>query len=267
MVQGAEQSIARVARSKSRLTDAAPDGHTGGQEPPGVTVVIPTYNERENLPICIERVMALGPCFRVIVVDDQSPDGTGAIADELAAAYPGRVEVLHRPVKEGLGPAYLAGFRAALRTTPSMVATMDADLSHDPADLDRLVTALDGGADLALGSRYTAGGGTRGWPLYRRLLSRFGGHYAAVILGVSIADLTSGFKVFRRATLEAIELDSVRSDGYVFNIELTYRALRRGCRVVEVPIIFTDRVAGQSKLSRRIMAEAMVMVWRLRLGR
>ena len=142
---------------------------------------------------------------------------------------------------------------------------MDADLSHDPADLDRLVAVLDGD-DLALGSRYTAGGGTRGWPLYRRLLSRFGGRYTAVILGASIVDLTSGFKVSRRATLEAIELDSVRSDGYVFNIELTYRALRRGCRVVEVPIIFTDRVAGQSKLSRRIMAGAMVMIWRLRFG-
>jgi dolichol-phosphate mannosyltransferase len=254
--------------------EAAPLAVPLGQHPergqgecsPTVIVVIPTYNERENLPVCVERVLALGPRYRVIVVDDRSPDGTGETAEELAAAYPGRIEVLHRPVKEGLGPAYLAGFRAALRTGPALIATMDADLSHNPADLDRLAAAA-AEADLAIGSRYTAGGGTRGWPRYRRLLSRFGGRYAATILGVPVADPTSGFKMFRRATLEAIDLDSVRSDGYVFNIEMTYRALRRGCRVVEVPIIFTDRVAGKSKLSRRIMAEAMVMVWRLRFSR
>lgn len=246
MVQGASQSSDRAV--------------------PAVAVVIPTYNERQNLPVCIERVMALGERYRVIVVDDQSPDGTGAIADALALAYPGRVEVLHRPRKEGLGPAYLAGFRAALGGWAGLIATMDADLSHDPADLERLAAAAVD-ADLAIGSRYTAGGGTRGWPLYRRLLSRFGGRYAATILGVPIADLTSGFKLFRRATLEQLGLDSIRSDGYVFNIELTYRALRRGCRVVEVPIIFTDRIAGRSKLSRRIMAEAMIVVWRLRFGR
>lgn len=246
MVQGASQSPERTLLN--------------------VAVVIPTYNERENLPVCIERVMALGSRYRVIVVDDQSPDGTGEVADGLALAYPGRVEVLHRPVKEGLGPAYLAGFGAALRGSAGLIATMDADLSHDPADLERLAAAVVE-ADLAIGSRYTAGGGARGWPLYRRLLSRFGGRYAATILGVPIADLTSGFKLFRRATLEQLGLDSIRSDGYVFNIELTYRALRRGFRVVEVPIIFTDRIAGRSKLSRRIMAEAMIVVWRLRFSR
>jgi dolichol-phosphate mannosyltransferase len=265
MVLGATRPSTKVAGAAPSPTGALPD--TDGHNVPGsVVVVIPTYNERENLPVCVERVMALGPRYRVIVVDDRSPDGTGEVADALAAAYPGRVEVLHRPLKEGLGPAYLAGFRAALRMEPALVATMDADLSHNPDDLDRLATAT-AAADLAIGSRYAAGGGTRGWPLYRRLLSRFGGRYAATILGVPIADLTSGFKMFRRATLEAVDLNSVRSDGYVFNIEITYRALRRGCRVVEVPIIFADRVAGRSKLSRRIMAEAMVMVWRLRFSR
>lgn len=266
MVQSGKQ--ARVNRPDA----GSPTAAAGRRQPapalaaPSVTVVIPTYDERENLPVCLARVMALGDRFRVIVVDDQSPDGTGEIADALALAYPGRIDVLHRPVKEGLGPAYLAGLRAALATAPDLVATMDADLSHDPADLVRLADAA-AGADLVLGSRYTRGGGTRGWPLYRRVLSRFGGRYAATILGLPIKDLTSGFKVFRRATLEHIDLDAIRSDGYVFNIELTYRALKRGCRVVEVPILFTERVAGRSKLSRRIMAEAMVMVWRLRFSR
>ena len=231
--------------------------------PPSVVVVIPTYNERENLPRCIAGVLAQGHPFRVIVVDDNSPDGTGEVADALAARYPGRVAVLHRPAKSGLGAAYAAGLRAALDGAGDVIATMDADLSHDPADLPRLVAALDA-ADLALGSRYAAGGGTRGWPLYRRLLSRCGGRYAAAVLGAPVADLTSGFKVARRDALVAIDLGSLRSDGYVFNIELTYRALRRGRRVVEVPIIFSDRVAGRSKLSRRIMAEAVIVVWRLR---
>ncbi len=242
---------------------------SNGARPPvaaAVTVVIPTYNERENLPVCVERVMALGPEYWVIVVDDQSPDGTGRIADELAAAYPGRIEVVHRPMKVGLGPAYIAGLGAALRSAPDLIATMDADLSHDPADLVRLAAAV-AGADLALGSRFVRGGASRGRSLSRRLLSRLGGRYAAAVLGVPVADLTSGFKLFRRATLERIELDTVRSDGYVFSIEVTYRAIRRGCRVVEVPITFTDRVAGRSKFSPRIVAEAMLVVWRLRFSR
>lgn len=266
MGQRGKQAPGNVPGATPTRVAAGQDRPAPDRVGPSVTVVIPTYDERENLPVCIARVMALGDQFRVIVVDDHSPDGTGEVADALAVAYPGRVDVLHRPVKEGLGPAYLAGLRAALATAPDLVATMDADLSHDPADLARLAEAA-AGADLVLGSRYTRGGGTRGWPLYRRLLSRFGGRYAATILGVPINDLTSGFKMFRRATLEQIDLDAIRSDGYVFNIELTYRALKRGCRVVEVPILFTERVAGRSKLSRRIMAEAMVMVWRLRFSR
>ncbi|MDQ3693224.1 MAG: polyprenol monophosphomannose synthase [Chloroflexota bacterium] len=228
--------------------------------------MIPTYNERENLPVCVERVMALGPEYRVIVVDDGSPDGTGRIADELAAAYPGRIEVVHRPAKVGLGPAYIAGLGVALRSAPDLIATMDADLSHDPADLVRLAAAV-AGADLAVGSRFVRGGASSGRSLYRRLLSRLGGRYAAAVLGVPVADLTSGFKMFRQATLERIDLDTIRSDGYVFSIEVTYRAIRRGCRVVEVPITFTDRVAGQSKFSPRIVAEAMLVVWRLRFSR
>lgn len=266
MGQGGKQTRVTGPGEASPRAAAGRDQAAPAAAAPSVTVVIPTYDERENLPVCVGRVMALGDRFRVIVVDDHSPDGTGEVADALAAAHPGRVNVVHRPAKEGLGPAYLAGFRAALATAPDLVATMDADLSHDPADLVRLAEAA-AGADLVLGSRYTRGGGTRGWPLYRQVLSRFGGRYAATILGVPIKDLTSGFKMFRRATLEQIDLDAIRSDGYVFNIELTYRALRRGCRVVEVPILFTERVAGRSKLSRRIMAEAMVMVWRLRFNR
>ena len=236
-------------------------------KPAAIIVVIPTYNERENLPICVARVLALDPAYRVIVVDDNSPDGTGAVADELVRTHCGRVEVIHRVKKAGLGPAYIAGLREALAAEPELIGMMDADLSHDAADLARLVDAAMTGADLALGSRYIAGGGTRGWPLFRRLLSRFGGRYAATVLGMAIADPTSGFKVFRRATLATVDLDTICSDGYAFNIEITYRAVRRGGRLVEVPIVFTDRVAGASKLSRRIMVEAMVVVWRLRFGR
>ena len=231
-----------------------------------VVVVVPTYNERENLPVLVDRLVALGEEYRVVVVDDNSPDGTGEVADALAAAHPGRIEVIHRPTKQGLGPAYVAGLKAALAGEADVIATMDADLSHDPADLPRLVAAAVT-HDLALGSRYAHGGGTRGWPLHRRLLSRFGGRYAGAVLGVPVADLTSGFKAFSRGALAAVDLDAIRSDGYAFNIEVTYRALRRGCRVAEVPILFTDRVAGASKLSRQIMLEAMVVVWRLRLGR
>jgi dolichol-phosphate mannosyltransferase len=233
---------------------------------PIIIVVLPTYNERENLPICVERVLAQGEGYRIVVVDDNSPDGTGQVADALARRYPGRIDVLHRPGKAGLGPAYVAGLRAALAVEPDLIATMDADLSHDPFDLPRLVGATIS-HDLVVGSRYAAGGGTRGWPLHRRLLSRFGGRYASAVLGAPVTDFTSGFKVFRRATLLAIDLDTMCSDGYVFNIEITYRAWRRGCRVTEVPILFTDRVAGASKLSKRIMVEAVVVVWRLRFGR
>jgi dolichol-phosphate mannosyltransferase len=229
-------------------------------------VVIPTYNERENVGTLVPQVLALSERYRVLIVDDNSPDGTGQIADRLAEAHPGRVQVLHRPVKQGIGPAYVDGFRAALATDAALIAEMDADRSHDPADLPRLVAETEH-ADLAIGSRYLPGGRTVGWPLRRRVLSRFGGLYARTILGVPVTDLTGGFKVFRREALAGLDLEAVRSDGYAFQIETTYRLIRQGRRVVEVPIVFTDRIAGASKLSRRIVFEAMLVVWRLRFAR
>lgn len=231
---------------------------------PLVTVVIPTFNERENLASLVPKVLRLGLGYRVVVVDDNSPDGTGEVADQLAAAFPGRVRVLHRPEKQGIGPAYVAGFRAALADETAFIAEMDADHSHDPEDLPRLVAAA-GTHDLALGSRYVRGGSTHGWPLHRRLISRLGGLYARTVLRVPIADLTGGYKVFPRDTLASLDLDAIRSDGYGFQIETTYRVLQAGGRVAELPITFTDRVAGASKLSRRIVLEATIVVWRLRL--
>lgn len=233
---------------------------------PSVAVVIPTYNERENLQSLVPAVLDLDPGYRVIVVDDNSPDGTGAMADALARRFPGRVAVIHRPRKEGIGRAYVAGFGAALAAEPDLIAQMDADHSHAAADLARLVRRA-GKADLVLGSRYVVGGSTRGWPLVRRVISRCGGLYARLVLGVPIEDLTGGFKVYRRAAFEALDLGSIQSDGYVFQIETTYRAVRHGLTVVEEPISFVDRQAGKSKLSRRIVLEAMVVVWRLRWER
>jgi dolichol-phosphate mannosyltransferase len=232
-------------------------------ERPSVVVVVPTYNERPNLEALVRAVLAQDARYRLIIVDDNSPDGTGQVADALAVAYPGRIEVIHRPAKRGLGPAYVAGFQSALQLLPDLVVQMDADLSHDPGDLPRLVAAAEE-YDLAIGSRYIPGGGTVGWPLWRRLLSRAGGDYARVVLGVPIRDLTGGFKVWRRPVLERLDLASLRSDGYAFTIEATWRALQDGARVVEVPILFTDRVAGASKLSRRIVLEAAMLVWKLR---
>lgn len=239
---------------------------TGLPETPAVCIVIPTYNERENLQVLLPRLLELGPDIQVLVVDDSSPDGTGKVADTFATAFPGRVRVLHRDAKQGIGQAYRAGFSAALGLGTELVAQMDADLSHDPDDLLRLMHAARS-ADLVLGSRYVPGGSTRGWPWFRRAISRFGGSYARVVLAVPIHDLTGGFKVYRRETLARIDLNRVRSDGYVFQIETTYRAWKRGFKVVEVPVTFTDRVAGKSKLSRRIVAEAMIVVWRLRFDR
>ena len=227
------------------------------------TVVVPTYNERENLPRLVEEVMRLDSGFRLIIVDDNSPDGTGAIADDLARMWPGRIEVLHRPGKQGLGPAYVAGFRRALAGDAALIGTMDADLSHPVDRLPALVAATDR-ADLAIGSRYVPGGGSIGWPFHRRLLSRFGGRYARLVLGVPISDLTGGFKVYRRSMLERLDLDHLRADGYGFQIECTWRVLHLGGAVVEVPIVFVDRVAGKSKLSRRIVGEAALLVWQLR---
>ena len=232
---------------------------------PSVVVVVPTYNERPNIEVLITGVLERGPRYRVVVVDDGSPDGTGVLADALAATHPGRVEVIHRAAKSGLGPAYIAGFRRALQLAPDLIAQMDADLSHDPAVLPRLVAAIRE-ADLVVGSRYSPGGATKGWPFWRRLMSRMGGRYASAVLGAPVSDLTSGFKVWRPSTLRSIAIDSLRSDGYAFTIETTWRALKLGARVVEVPIVFTDRVAGASKLSRRIVIEAALLVWKLRWG-
>jgi dolichol-phosphate mannosyltransferase len=232
-------------------------------EEPSVLVVVPTYNERPNLEALARGVLGLGPRYSLLIVDDNSPDGTGDLADTLATSYPERIQVIHRARKTGLGPAYVAGFRRALHAAPDFIAQMDADLSHDPTTLPSLVAAARD-TDLVIGSRYVPGGGTVGWPLWRRLLSQMGGRYARAVLDVSIHDLTGSFKVWRPATLAAIDLSEIRSDGYGFAIETTWRALRCGARAREIPIVFTDRVAGASKLSRRIVVEAALLVWKLR---
>jgi dolichol-phosphate mannosyltransferase len=226
-------------------------------------VVIPTYNERETLPAITEAVLGLTGGWNILVVDDTSPDGTGELADEMARREP-RVRVLHREQKEGLGPAYLAGFGEALkRREVDFAAQLDADFSHDPSDLPRLLEAV-GEADLAIGSRYVAGGRTKGWSLRRRLLSKWGNAYVRAVLGVSVRDLTAGFRMWRRAALEAIDFETVDTRGYGFQIEMAVRALAARCRVVEVPICFTERRAGKSKMSGSIVAEALVLPWKLR---
>jgi len=224
-------------------------------------VCLPTYDERENLePL----VRALGEALdttrdRVLVIDDDSPDGTGELADALAAELPW-LDVLHRAAKEGIGRAYLAGFARALETDAQLVLEMDCDFSHDPADVQRLIAACEEGADLALGSRWVDGGGTVNWGLLRRLISRGGSLYARLVLGVPVRDLTGGFKCFRRRVLETIDLDAIAARGYGFQIEGTYRALRAGFRVVEIPITFVDRRVGESKMSGAIVVEAMRQV-------
>lgn len=235
--------------------------------PARVWLIIPTYNEAENVgPIVRAAAAQLDQAvpgqYRILIVDDNSPDGTGRLADELAAEL-AAVEVLHRPGKQGLGQAYIAGFGHALSHDAELLIEMDADFSHDPKYLPELLGAVEH-ADLVLGSRYVKGGGTRNWGLLRRLISRGGGVYARTILGVRVRDLTGGFKCIRRSVLEAIDLPSVRAEGYVFQIEVTYRAIRSGFRVVEVPIVFSDRVVGSSKMSTRIALEAMWLVPRLR---
>jgi dolichol-phosphate mannosyltransferase len=222
---------------------------------------VPTYDERENLEPMVHALRELG--LDVLVIDDNSPDGTGELADGLAAELDG-VEVLHRERKEGLGPAYLAGFRHVLAGDADLILQIDCDFSHDPADVPRLLEAARK-ADLVLGSRYVAGGRVENWGLLRRFVSAGGSLYARVILGVAIRDLTGGFKCFRRQVLETIDLDGVSSRGYAFQIEMTYRALRGGFRVVEVPIRFADRTRGGSKMSRGIVLEAIWKVPALRL--
>jgi dolichol-phosphate mannosyltransferase len=234
-------------------------------------VCLPTFNERENLGPMVQALGAVLDTSRdkVLVIDDGSPDGTGELADELAAEH-AWVEVLHRPRKEGLGPAYVAGFRRALGDGAELLLEMDCDFSHDPTDVARLIEAA-GDADLALGSRYVRGGGTVGWGLARRIISRGGCLYAQVLLGVRVRDLTGGFKCFRRETLEAIDLDALSARGYAFQIETTYRVLRSGKRVREIPIRFSERRIGDSKMSRAIVLEAVwkvpVLRWRALTGK
>ncbi len=240
-----------------------------GPRPTRLVVCVPTYEERTNVEALLRR---LGETLdrpdldaSVLVIDDASSDGTGDVVAALARELPW-LELLRRPAKEGLGPAYLAGFARALAAGAELVAQMDADFSHDPADVPRLVDALAStGADLVVGSRYVAGGGIRDWGRGRRALSRFGSAYARAFLGVGVTDLTSGLKCYRRRVLEELDLETIATRGYAFQVETTYRALRRGFRVVEIPIVFTDRASGRSKMTGRIALEAAVRVPALRL--
>jgi dolichol-phosphate mannosyltransferase len=226
-------------------------------------VVVPTYNEAVNLPSIVPQILAQDPRLDVLIVDDNSPDGTGELADTMAAAE-GRVHVLHRPGKGGLGKAYLAGFRWALERDYELVFEMDADFSHDPKFLADFLRAAEE-ADLIIGSRYKTGVNVINWPISRLLLSLGANQYARLITGMDIMDSTGGFKCFHRRVLETIDFDRVRSNGYSFQIEMSFRAWKKGFRLMEIPIVFTDRVEGQSKMNKRIVREAIWMVWWLRL--
>lgn len=234
---------------------------------PRAVVLMPTYNERENLEAILDAVVGAQPGFHVCVIDDGSPDGTGEIADRYAARDP-RIKVLHRAGKEGLGKAYLAGFAWALAQPEryTHVFEMDADFSHDPKYLGPLLEACEAGADVAVGSRYVPGGDTVGWTVLRKAISRGGGLYSRFVLGVDVQDLTTGYKCFCRHVLEALPLDRIFTTGYGFQIEMTYRAIKKGFRVEEVPIVFPDRTRGQSKMSAGIFTEALTVVWKLRFA-
>jgi len=227
-------------------------------------VVIPTYNERDNIVRLAEQVLAQHPSIQILFVDDNSPDGTGALADDLASRNE-RIRVMHRPGKMGLGSAYCAGFKAALEMGADYLVEMDADFSHDPSILPVFLETIQS-CDLVIGSRYLNGVSVVNWPIRRLMLSVFASLYTRVITGLEVKDCTSGFKCFRRATIEAIDLDTVGSDGYSFQIEMNYRCMERGLKIVEVPIIFIDRHAGSSKMSKKIVREAILLVWKLKLG-
>ncbi|MDQ3929470.1 MAG: polyprenol monophosphomannose synthase [Chloroflexota bacterium] len=229
-------------------------------------IILPTYNEIDNLRPLVEEILVRGP-YDILVVDDNSPDGTGELAERLAEEHRGRVFVLHRRVKEGLGRAYTAGFRWGVERGYDVLFEMDADFSHDPAHLSQFMREIEGGADLVLGSRNIRGGGTRNWSLLRQIISKGGSLYAQVILFSPYRDLTSGFKAFRRQVLEALDLDSIQSNGYSFQIEVTHRAHQMGFKVKETPIIFHDRKVGTSKMNGKIVQEAMGVVWKIRLSK
>ncbi len=226
-------------------------------------VILPTYNEAENLPSILEAVLSLGNTFSVLVIDDNSPDGTGDIAEDFATRDPQRVHVIHRSGKQGLGTAYVSGFWFALQKGYDFAFEMDADGSHNPLDLPRLLEAAQR-AHLVLGSRYIAGGGIKDWPVHRLLLSRMGALYTRLLLGMPVSDPTGGFKCFRAEALRALDLNAIRSNGYAFQIEVTYRLFRQGFRIAEVPITFVERRAGKSKLGSGIILEALLLVPRLR---
>jgi len=227
-------------------------------------VVIPTYNERDNIVRLSREILKQHPSLNILFVDDNSPDGTGIIADELAAADD-RITVIHRPGKLGLGSAYITGFKTALKTDADYIIEMDADFSHDPGVLPVFLETITG-CDLVVGSRYLNGVSVVNWPIRRLILSYFASVYTRFVTGLKIMDCTSGFKCFRRSTLEAMNLDNVKSDGYSFQIEMNYLCMEKGLKIVEVPIIFIDRHAGSSKMSRKIVREAILMVWKLKLG-
>lgn len=229
-------------------------------------IILPTYNEIDNLRPLVENILDRGP-YNILVVDDNSPDGTGKLADELAEEYKDRVFALHRNQKEGLGRAYVAGFKWGLERGYEVLFEMDADFSHDPSHLSQFMREIEGGADLVLGSRNIKGGGTRNWSLVRQFISKGGSLYARLILFSPYHDLTSGFKAFRREVLEALNLENIQSNGYSFQIEVTHRARQMGFKVKETPIIFEDRKVGTSKMNSRIVLEAMAVVWKIRLSK